>query len=311
MACTGKFYGNNIHPVLETTTLAGIDGRYKIIYANLSSATRLSFATNTGPESGQEYAIIIRNNSSSTLDLDSVLPTGGNIIYNGEKELKSGQYAEVEILYITATNFPTFKAIVSLSFSWPGTNISITSNPTNIAWNATSHTITYKKQTGYWTTSGFVSVSEQTGLTNTITITQNSGTTSRTLNHTVEGQVFQFVQKGKSDLVVGTNNINNTDTSKPQMTTGARNDYFRLWEFTPDTSGTYRFAFSDTAGSNIDTYAYLLNSSQGILLRNDDSNGGLDPMFEYTLTAGSTYYYAIGPYQSGKNVSGVLTITKV
>ena len=90
MAYTGKFYGNNIHPVLETTTLAGIDGRHKIIYANLSNATRLSFATNTGPESGQEYTIIIKNNSNNTLDLDSVLPTGGNIIYNRGKELKPG-----------------------------------------------------------------------------------------------------------------------------------------------------------------------------------------------------------------------------
>ena len=310
MAYTGKFYGNNIHPVLETTTLAEIDGRYKIIYANLSSATRLSFTTGTVPESGQEYAIIIRNNSSNTLDLDSILPTGGNIIYNGGKELKSGQYAEVEILYITATNFPTFKAIVSLSFSWPGTNIAIISNPTNIAWNATSHTITYKKQTGYWTTSGFISVSEQTGLTNTITITQNSSTASRTLSHTIEGQVFQFVQEGKSGLLIGTNYINNTDTSKPQITTLPRNPYFRLWKFIPDISGTYRFAFSDAQGSNIDTYAYLLNSSQSILINNDDSNGGADPLFEYSLTAGTTYYYAIGPFSSG-DVSGILTITKV
>ncbi|MDR1734760.1 MAG: lectin like domain-containing protein [Oscillospiraceae bacterium] len=80
----------------------------------------------------------------------------------------------------------------------------------------------------------------------------------------------------------------------------------RLFQFTPATTGMYRFA----ARSNTDTVARLYDADLNSLASNDDSSS-LDFSFVYELTAGETYYYGAYLYDTGEKTSFTIRLTKL
>ncbi len=81
---------------------------------------------------------------------------------------------------------------------------------------------------------------------------------------------------------------------------------FKVFSFTPTTSGEYQF-YSE--GTDIDTRVTLYDSEGEYLSSQDDrdySNNNLNFLIRYTLTAGETYYYEVGCWAGDINFTVTL-----
>lgn len=67
-----------------------------------------------------------------------------------------------------------------------------------------------------------------------------------------------------------------------------------MFKFVPDESGTYSFF---TTGS-MDTYGYLVNSSNTVIASNDDGGQNRNFKIEYALTKGQAYYVSVQGYNN-------------
>lgn len=71
---------------------------------------------------------------------------------------------------------------------------------------------------------------------------------------------------------------------------------YKLFAFTPEASGTYRFYSYNNSG---DTYVILYDADMNELRTNDDGGNGVNFSISYDFVAGETYYYSAGMLSRG------------
>jgi hypothetical protein len=68
------------------------------------------------------------------------------------------------------------------------------------------------------------------------------------------------------------------------------------FSFVPPKSGRVAIRESAAPGSSLDSYLSAYNARQSLLARNDDSNGTVDSLVSFNVTAGTTYFVAAAAY---------------
>lgn len=90
--------------VVTSTSLSGMDATADIIYAQLSSASDISFSNDF--QTGHDLTIIIKNINSSSITIPLPTEIPGWICLDGDTiDIDSGKYGEISIIKYTDTEY--------------------------------------------------------------------------------------------------------------------------------------------------------------------------------------------------------------
>ncbi len=300
-----KDYGTALTLSSTTPTRAGYTFLGWSTSSTATSATYSAGGTYNSESNTTLYAIWKKNQTTAyTLSYNA----------NGGSGAPSSQTGSTS--YIISSTKPTRTGYAFLGWSTsssatsatyqPGSSITISTNTTLYAvWKANTYTVKYNANGGSgtmsnsnhtynvskaltsnaFTRSGYTFLGWSTSSSAT-SATYTNGQSVKNLTSTNGGTVNLYAVWKLNDESLSVNTPNNAAIS-----TGGEKKYYT---FTPSESGTYVIY---STGSS-DTKVYLYNSSGTELTSDDD--GGTDRNFrlQYSLTAGTTYRFAVGYYDS-------------